>query len=261
MLHYQTPVLSSETDVTEAIKEITFTENLGFRSRPRATDWEAVCRELPRLAQYRESLYEAIAAFDREHNSNRVGLWFPMTASGRRFWPLDPRPQDFCIEDIVHSLSNIVRFNGHAQRQLTVAQHSVFVSEQVPGDCAFLGLLHDAPEAYTGDMISPLKAVLGSAFTDMEDRIWRAIAKRFDIDEQVEAWRAVKEADRRAVATESRDQYIFGGVLFDTPVRPYAATISEVWSHGEARERFLRRFEELSPAEGVQSLRHSPGPA
>lgn len=65
-----------------------------------------------------------------------------------------------CIEDIATSLSRINRFLGHGRFPFSVAAHSVNVAamcEAVKPGCGIHGLLHDAHEAYIGDMATPLK--------------------------------------------------------------------------------------------------------
>lgn len=47
--------------------------------------------------------------------SERTGGW-GCTASGRRYWPADPRAEDICIEDIAHALAHQCRFGGHVSR-------------------------------------------------------------------------------------------------------------------------------------------------
>lgn len=89
----------------------------------------------------------------------RVGDWME-TFTGNKFWPLDPRQEEVFIEDIAHALSMICRFGGHCIKFYSVAQHSCLVAELVETiepKLAFAALLHDAAEAYSGDVIRPIK--------------------------------------------------------------------------------------------------------
>lgn len=84
------------------------------------------------------------------------GSWM-QTYTGRRLFPMDPSPADVDIIDIAHALSMQCRYNGHVRRFMSVAEHCVLISENVPAQDALWGLLHDATEAYVGDMIRPLR--------------------------------------------------------------------------------------------------------
>lgn len=55
--------------------------------------------------------------------SDRIGDWVP-TLSGVRFFPFDPRPEDFDLGDIGHGLSNLCRYNGQCSEFYSVAQRS-----------------------------------------------------------------------------------------------------------------------------------------
>lgn len=68
-----------------------------------------------------------------------------------------PRPIDISIEDITTSLAKICRYNGQVDLFYSVAQHCGLVAELVHPSIAFPALLHDASEAYLGDMSSKLK--------------------------------------------------------------------------------------------------------
>ncbi len=83
------------------------------------------------------------------------------TYTGKRVNLEDPQPNQICIEDIAHALSNLCRFNGHVNQFYSVAQHSVLVADLLEDRLKIYGLLHDAHEAYIGDIISPVKQLIG----------------------------------------------------------------------------------------------------
>ena len=110
------------------------------------------------------------------------------TVSGRWVNPFDPDPDQLDAGDIARALANQCRFGGHCRVFYSVAQHSVIVSELVEqrgGDAedVFAALMHDATEAYLGDMPHPLKhrSPLGAAFKAAEEQLEHAIRDRFRI--------------------------------------------------------------------------------
>jgi len=86
------------------------------------------------------------------HTNATIGLF-----SGGTFDILNPRAEDVRIEDIAHALSQQCRFTGHTKTFYSVAQHSVLASTLVAAPDELWALLHDASEAYMGDMNRPLK--------------------------------------------------------------------------------------------------------
>jgi len=126
------------------------------------------------------------------------------TFSGIAFDLLDPKPEMILVEDIVHSLALINRFNGAAKFPYSVAQHSLYVAGLLPPDLKLHGLLHDAPEAYVGDMVSPLKKIM-TEYKEVEAGIARVVAEIFGL-----SWPAppeVKKADL-AVMSAEREQVL-----------------------------------------------------
>lgn len=167
------------------------------------------------------------------------------TFTGRRFWPLAPRPQDVAIHDIGHALANLCRFTGHVRQFYSVAQHSVLVSRACAPEDALWGLLHDASEAYLSDVARPVKHhVLMAPYREAETRLMDAVMIRFGLPLAMPA--SVAEADMRMLVTERRD--LMGptedGHDWGLTHAPYPAMI-EPWTPALAESRFLQRFDEL----------------
>jgi len=104
------------------------------------------------------------------------------TNSGVMIDILHPDPLMMCIEDIAHSLSHQCRFNGHTDKLYSVAQHCVVMATlpQTPGRLRMTALLHDAAEAYLGDVVSPLKQLLPQ-YKEIEDNMNYIIAEAFGL--------------------------------------------------------------------------------
>jgi len=93
------------------------------------------------------------------------------TYTGIAFDLLEPHPSMVCLEDVMHSLAKMDRYNGHAVISYPVAQHSILVAKLVQawgGTEAeiFDALTHDAIETYIGDMISPMKRAMRAALAE-----------------------------------------------------------------------------------------------
>jgi 5'-deoxynucleotidase YfbR-like HD superfamily hydrolase len=163
--------------------------------------------------------------------------------------PFDPAPDEIDIADIARALGNQCRFGGHCRVFYSVAQHSVIVSELVEqrgGDAedVFAALMHDASEAYLGDMPHPIKhrSPLGAAFKAAEAHLEAAIRDRFGIRADVPE---IKRADRALLATERR---VFSAESWHWPeldgVEPLDLRL-EAWPPDEAARAFAARFAEL----------------
>lgn len=128
------------------------------------------------------------------------GPWI-QTRKGRQFFVFDPRPDDFDIEEIAWALSMQCRYNGHTKQFMSVAQHSVMVAELSDPEDALWGLLHDAAEAFIGDMVRPLKRSMPE-FVVVENRILSQLAFAYGLEPDMPA--SVKRADNVALATEQK---------------------------------------------------------
>src|SRR5689334_2642685 len=113
------------------------------------------------------------------------GDWM-QTFTGRRFYPLSPRPGEIDPADIAHALSLLCRYGGHVDRFYSVAEHCVLMSQAVAPEDALAALLHDATEAYVVDVPRPLKRQL-AGYREIEEQVWFAIAYRFRLDYELPA--------------------------------------------------------------------------
>lgn len=126
-----------------------------------------------------------------------------ITYSGKRLNILKPDPEMIDLKDIACSLARQARFNGHTRFFYSVGQHSCLGAQVSPTkDVALQMLHHDSTEAYIGDLVSPVKALLPD-FELIESRIQWAICKRFGLEWPLP--KIVKQIDRRLLATEVRD--------------------------------------------------------
>jgi uncharacterized protein len=167
------------------------------------------------------------------------GDWI-QTYSGKLFHPLNPNLSEIDIEDIAHALSNLCRWTGHCREFYSVAQHSVFVSEKCKPENALWGLLHDASEAYIGDMNRPFKhsGIMGS-YLKAEKKIMNSICDKFGMDHNMPA--EVKDIDNRILQTEANQLLNATWKIAE----PYDYTLRPVHPR-VARVMFLDLFNKIS---------------
>lgn len=165
-----------------------------------------------------------------------------MLSSGAVFDFLDPWSSEFTIEDIAHGLSLICRYAGQCRAFYSVAEHSLHVSEMACGH-ELAALMHDAAEAFVGDITRPLKQLVPE-FKRIELEVERAILARFGIDERMP--RDIKEADLRVLAAEQAQIMPPGTDEWAriAGVQPAPITVRFL-PPDEARRRFLTRFHQL----------------
>ncbi len=167
----------------------------------------------------------------------------------------NPEVHNFDINVIAQSLSKICRYNGHndGDAHYSVAEHSVYVSYLVPPEDAFEGLMHDASEAFTGDMQKPFKELIRHVYGPIEERIEAAIAKQFGLRFPYPA--SVKIADGRIYKTE-REQ-IATAVVDNEWYRDLQPTDIQIkcLPPKKAKAFFLDRFMELTNVQGAEQLR------
>jgi hypothetical protein len=136
-----------------------------------------------------------------------------LTATGTAFELGRPHKDAVQLDDIAHHLSLINRFNGATPRPYSVAEHSLLVAEIFERQLGMTNpvarlaaLLHDAHEAYLGDLISPVKGHLGAESRVLEASLERAVQERYGLRTAAAAYRQqIRDADLIALATERRD--------------------------------------------------------
>lgn len=107
-----------------------------------------------------------------------------------KIWVLDPKHEQITFCDIATSLSHIARFNGLTDRHYSVLDHSMnccLMAEHngLPPETQLACLMHDASEAYLGDIPAPYKHLLyfriGDkyvSYIEIEDRMMKVIAEK-----------------------------------------------------------------------------------
>ena len=167
------------------------------------------------------------------------------TYTGGRFDLLEPDPGDVRLRDIAAGLSHTCRFGGHCRWFYSVAHHSLHVSRELPDEprLQLLGLLHDAGEAYLGDIPRPLKAEY-ELFDRVERRILDAVWIAFGIDPPSDdEWARVMDADDRLLAYEADALLEDGSWAAAAPDLEYDLRSDSI---NEIRGRFVSRTEALS---------------
>ena len=178
-------------------------------------------------------IFEMPALPEKLNREEIIEKSWVVTLSGNRFSILKPEPDAVMIEDIACALARQARFNGHTRFFYSVGQHSCVGAEVSPTkEIALHMLFHDATEAYIGDLVSPVKALLPD-FEIIESRIHWAISKRFNLEYPLP--KVVKQIDRRLLATEVRDLItkdlkswgISEDEPFDFPIIPWPPEVTE----------------------------------
>ena len=157
------------------------------------------------------------------------------TFSGKKLNLLDPKPDQIDIQDIACGLAYKGYFSGQTPAFFSIAQHCLMVANLIPleyvnnRDVMLLALMHDASEAYTGDMIKPLKVHLPE-FQKIENRLQTVINEKYGINWDL--MDIVKPYDREAQETCYQAFYKGGFVSFLDPE--------------EAKNLFLERFNQYN---------------
>ena len=164
------------------------------------------------------------------------------TISGTRFDAWNIKPDDIKLIDIATGISNVCRFSGQVPWHYSVAQHSLLISRIVPEKYALEGLMHDAAEAYLGDVPKPIRTGLAD-YNALMKLVETAIASKFEL---VYPWpQEVEIADTRMFMTEcvafKRNTAGYG-----VDASPYANVVIAPSTQDEIKGAFIKRFVHLS---------------
>lgn len=160
-------------------------------------------------------------------------------------------PDQVNIRDIAWGLGRTLRYAGHIREDYSVALHSIIMSYIVPEEYAKEALLHDAAEAYIGDIIWPVKTLFPEIRT-FEDTILAAIMEKYGVETGTYTEKGfklsdvVKEWDVKLMEHECFDQGVRPGVFNNDIEKKWIAAAEKHsqywWAPAYA---FLERFDEL----------------
>lgn len=167
-----------------------------------------------RLTFFTDAVDLAVAASPPAPNWRRGG-WIA-TRSGRKFWPLDPRPEEVDPGDIAFAVAGKPRFNAHVPfysvgaHSLRVASMAALMAKKEGEDPTLawaFGALHDSDEAYLPDIPRPIKPYI-PGWLEWEDKVRRAVHRRFGLEAIPYAIHSiVEQADNYALTLEVRAFY------------------------------------------------------
>lgn len=197
-----------------------------------------------------------LTAADRDARMRTLSGWLH---------PLAPRPGELRIRDIARGLACQIRYKGQTRRPYTVAEHSVIVSLYVHPDHAREALLHDASEAFLGDMSAPVKRTPSMvAFRRIEDTLQAAIFAEFGVVPTEHSSHNVHVVDQRLCSDEMPRLIVDSlppdehrahmASVIKRCGQPLGATVAAL-PIAQAEYLFMARFVELFP-ERVEHRMH-----
>lgn len=164
------------------------------------------------------------------------------TFTGKKFHIFNPKENEVYIKDIAHSLSMTCRFNGHSSVFYSVASHLIIGSKLIknPFKKEFFG--HDFSEAFTGDLISPIKR-RSNEFCKMEKKVEKIIAKKYNFSYPM--LKEVKEMDNLMFRMELC--YLMNyktKEIFPITKKDFIIMINK--TPAQVKVEFMERFNELT---------------
>lgn len=183
----------------------------------------------------------------------KVDNWIE-TFTGKRVDPFHLTEEDIDINDIAHSLALQCRFVGHCLVFYSVAEHCILVADVVSsmmpdvepeayGKTCLTALLHDAAEAYIGDMSRAFKHHPELKFVlELEQRILGTLGRKFNLGGA--DWQLIKKADDIMLATEAKYNMARSGEGWYLPESALEGGMRSLQFSGEPEVVFMEMFEE-----------------
>lgn len=163
------------------------------------------------------------------------------TYTGRLFDIQNIDDLEVDIEDIAQGLSNICRFTGHCKNFYSVAEHSVLASHL--GIDSLQALLHDASEAYLGDIPRPVKPLI-PRYKEKETQLQKKIFETFKVPFPLS--QDTKEVDTRLLKTEALLLMDYSDYIWQMQeIEEYHGIVFNLYNPEQAKRAFMARFREL----------------
>lgn len=170
------------------------------------------------------------------------------TFTGKQVHYLEPSPDEIDIVDIITSLSRNHRFGGFSPLKIT--QHILEVASSMAREVregggsvqeqatAFLvGLLHDFPEYILLDVPTPMKRVLGTVYSQMEDCILECMLDKWGLAYDYALLEPMmKKHDSIAVHSEAI-RYKMDGFVYDPATETHLPAVRR-WVPEDAIQPF-----------------------
>ncbi len=188
-------------------------------------------------------------------------MYNTLTHSGKLVDIQNISENDIDIGDIAHGLAKICRYNGSLDfnKHASVAQHCVLLSnyclEHYNIDIARAALLHDAAEAYIGDMPSAAKKLCPD-FQALDNKITDIIYNKYDVNLLKEEKEILSSVDKRIVLDETAILFPDHFYIFYAEMRGIQSLGLDIgfWSMRTAQHEYLQQFDYLFGEWGGYSL-------
>lgn len=196
------------------------------------------------MSEYASKYYDTV--------EDRIGEWM-QTSMGGKFFPLDPRPEDFCISDLANGMALDCRYAGQGRvgRYYSVAEHGVHMAwysirEGKHPLVSMVILMHDSAEGFLNDSPRAVKHAIGESYKILEDRFQRVIFVKYGLFEiAMENATYIKDLDRRIVSVEKAAIMRYPQPWAYDQFKPLEGITIQCWTPSQAKLEWLLTYEEL----------------